>query len=66
MMLDTSLGLACRLSRIAVRLGGAMILFAALMVCVDVMSRQILGVTLSGSDEVSGYLVAIATTLSLP
>lgn len=43
-----------------------MILFAALMVCVDVMSRQILGVTLSGSDEVSGYLVAIATTLSLP
>lgn len=43
-----------------------MILFAALMVCVDVMSRQILGVTLSGSDEVSGYLFAIATTLSLP
>lgn len=31
MMLDTLLGLACRLSRIAVRLGAAMILFAALM-----------------------------------
>jgi TRAP-type C4-dicarboxylate transport system permease small subunit len=66
MLLDTLLGIAHRLSRLAVRVGGAMILFAALMVCIDVLSRRIFGVTMSGSDEVSGYLFAIATALSLP
>lgn len=66
MLLDRLLETAQRLSRTAVRIGGAMILFSALMVCTDVLSRRLFGVTMSGSDEISGYLFAIATTLSLP
>lgn len=66
MLLDTLLETAHRLSRTAVRIGGAMILFSALMVCADVLSRRLFGVTMSGSDEISGYLFAIATALSLP
>jgi TRAP-type C4-dicarboxylate transport system permease small subunit len=66
MLLDTLLETAHRLSRTAVRIGGAMVLFSALMVCADVLSRRLFGVTMSGSDEISGYLFAIATALSLP
>ena len=65
-MLDQSLEAAFRMSRMAVRFAGALILFSALMVCADVLSRRILGVTMSGSDEISGYLFAIATALSMP
>lgn len=65
-MLDVLLEIAHRLSRTAVRIGGAMILFSALMVCTDVLSRRLFGMTMSGSDEISGYLFAIATALSLP
>jgi TRAP-type C4-dicarboxylate transport system permease small subunit len=43
-----------------------MILFAALMVSVDVLCRRILGLTMSGSDEVSGYLFAISTAMAMP
>ena len=64
-MLDQSLEAAFRMSRMAVRFAGALILFSALMVCADVLSRRILGVTMSGSDEISGYLFAIATALSI-
>lgn len=65
-MLDTLLVLAHRLSRFSARAGGAMILFAAFMVTFDVLSRRIFGVTMSGSDEVSGYIFAIATALAMP
>lgn len=65
-MLDTLLALAHRLSRYSARAGGGMILFAAFMVTFDVLARRILGITMSGSDEVSGYLFAIATALALP
>ncbi len=65
-MLDTLLALAHRLSRYSARAGGGIILFAAFMVTIDVLSRRILGITMSGSDEVSGYLFAIATALAMP
>lgn len=65
-MLDQALEAAFRLSRTAARIGGAIILFSALMVCADVISRRMPGMTMSGSDEISGYLFAIATALSLP
>lgn len=65
-MLDQALEAAFRLSRTAARIGGAIILFSALMVCADVISRHMPGMTMSGSDEISGYLFAIATALSLP
>jgi len=65
-MLDTLLVLAHRLARYSAWAGGGMILFAAFMVTVDVLSRRIFGITMSGSDEVSGYLFAIATALAMP
>ena len=65
-MFDTLLALAHRLARYSAWAGGGMILFAAFMVTVDVLSRRIFGITMSGSDEVSGYLFAIATALAMP
>lgn len=62
----TLMAVAFRLSRYAAWAGGGMILFAALMVSVDVLCRRILGVTMSGSDEVSGYLFAISTAMAMP
>lgn len=42
--------------------GGAALLIAAIIVTVDVLSRKFLGVTMSGSDEISGYVFAASTT----
>lgn len=55
-----------RLSQIAVWIGGALMLLAALMVSVDVISRKLFGVTMGGSDEISGYLFAISTAFAFP
>ena len=55
-----------RVSLYAVWAGGAMIIFAAFMVTVDVLIRKLFNVTLGGADEVSGYLFAISTTWALP
>lgn len=65
-MVDNMLALALRLARYCAWAGGGMILFAAFMVTFDVLARRLFGVTMSGSDEISGYLFAIATALSLP
>ncbi|MFP6747428.1 MAG: TRAP transporter small permease [Alphaproteobacteria bacterium] len=50
------------LSRVAVWIGGATLLAAALMVAVDVMFRKFLGMTMSGSDEYTGYVFSATTT----
>jgi TRAP-type C4-dicarboxylate transport system permease small subunit len=50
------------ISRIAVWAGGAALLLAAIMVTIDVFMRKFFSMTMSGSDEVSGYVFAIATT----
>lgn len=65
-MYEKVLALAFRLSQIAVWVGGSMMLFAAVMVSADVLSRRLLGLTMGGSDEVSGYLFAISTALAMP
>lgn len=49
-------------SKITVWIGGAALLFAAVMVTIDVLARKIFGITMSGSDEISGYIFAGATT----
>ena len=46
--------------------GGAMMIFASVMVTVDVLIRKLFNVTLGGADEISGYLFAIATSWALP
>jgi TRAP-type C4-dicarboxylate transport system permease small subunit len=60
--LDRIRGLLERLSRYATWVGGASLLLAAIMVAVDVMFRKFLGITMSGSDEISGYVFAASTT----
>lgn len=50
------------LSRYAVWVGGASLLLAAIMVAVDVTLRKAFGITMSGSDEISGYVFAASTT----
>lgn len=51
-----------RLSLWAVWAGGAALMLAAIMVTLDVLSRKYLNVTMSGADEITGYVFAGATT----
>jgi TRAP-type C4-dicarboxylate transport system permease small subunit len=51
-----------RLSTYAVWVGGASLMLAAIMVAIDVVCRKFLGITMSGSDEISGYVFAASTT----
>lgn len=64
-ILDRWIGLADRLSVIAVRLGGALMLAAALLVSLDVVLRKVLDFTLGGADELAGYAFAIGTSWAL-
>jgi len=50
------------ISRWAVWVGGAALMAAAFMVTVDVLARKFIGVTMSGSDEYSGYVFSATTT----
>lgn len=50
------------ISRLAVWVGGATLMAAAFMVTVDVLSRKFIGITMSGSDEYSGYVFSATTT----
>lgn len=50
-----------RLATVGVWLGGAALMLAAIMVTVDVLARRLAGVTMSGSDEITGYVFAGAT-----
>lgn len=54
-------GLALRL----VWIGGALLILAAMIVTVDVILRKLFGISMAGSDELSGYAFGIATSLSL-
>ena len=51
-----------RISRIAVWIGGAALMICAFMVTGDVILRKFLSITMSGSDEISGYVFAAGTT----
>ena len=50
------------LSRWLVWAGGAALMVAAVIVTIDVLCRKFLGITMSGSDEISGYVFAASTT----
>ena len=49
-------------SRVAVWIGGGALMLSAIMVTLDVFARKIFGITISGSDEISGYVFAAGTT----
>jgi TRAP-type C4-dicarboxylate transport system permease small subunit len=46
-------------------LSGALLILSAFIVTIDVFARKIFGVSMAGSDELSGYAFGIATMLSL-
>jgi TRAP-type C4-dicarboxylate transport system permease small subunit len=50
-----------RISRVAVWIGGGALLLCAFMVSIDVVMRKLFSITMSGSDEISGYAFAAAT-----
>lgn len=51
-----------KISRVAVWIGGGALTLSAIMVTLDVFSRKLFGFTISGSDEISGYVFAASTT----
>jgi TRAP-type C4-dicarboxylate transport system permease small subunit len=61
-VLETIHGWLEKIARFAVWVGGAALLASAIMVTVDVLARKFLGITMSGSDEISGYVFAAGTT----
>jgi TRAP-type C4-dicarboxylate transport system permease small subunit len=64
-MLDSLIQRLETISRYAVWAGGAMLFFAAFMVTIDVIIRSTVGRSMGGSDEISGYLLAISTSWAL-
>ncbi len=50
-----------KVSRAAAWAGGGALMLAAIMVTLDVISRKVFSVTMSGSDEISGYVFAGST-----
>jgi TRAP-type C4-dicarboxylate transport system permease small subunit len=53
------------ISRIFAWIGGAMIMLAALIVSTEVISRKLLALPFSGSDEIGAYLFAVGTSWSM-
>ena len=49
------------ISRIGAIIGGAMLLVASIMICIDITLRYTMSVTLGGADEISGYALAISS-----
>ena len=48
-------------SQVAVWVGGLALMLSAIMVTLDVISRKLIGFTISGSDEITGYVFAAST-----
>lgn len=49
------------ISRIGAIIGGAMLLVASILICIDITLRYTMSVTLGGADEISGYALAISS-----
>lgn len=64
-MLDSILLRVTKLSQVAVWIGGALLIFAALMTTVDVLLRKFLGWSFGGADEIAGYMFAISTAFAM-
>src|SRR6188508_236055 len=52
---------AAGISRVGAIVGGAMLLIASIIICVDITLRYTISKTLGGADELSGYSLAIAS-----
>jgi TRAP-type C4-dicarboxylate transport system permease small subunit len=49
------------ISRVGAIIGGAMLLIASLIICIDITLRYTISKTLGGADELSGYALAISS-----
>jgi TRAP-type C4-dicarboxylate transport system permease small subunit len=49
------------ISRVGAIVGGAMLLVASILICIDITLRYTISVTLGGADELSGYALAISS-----
>jgi TRAP-type C4-dicarboxylate transport system permease small subunit len=49
------------ISRVGAIAGGAMLMVAAVLICVDILLRYAFALTLGGADELSGYALAISS-----
>jgi TRAP-type C4-dicarboxylate transport system permease small subunit len=63
--MDRLYELADRVSRGATWFSGGLLLLSALLISVDVFGRKIFGVSMGGSDEIGGYVLAISTSWGL-
>lgn len=53
--------IATGISRVGAVAGGAMLLIASIVICIDITLRYTISRTLGGADELSGYALAIAS-----
>ena len=53
--------IATGISRVGAVIGGAMLLVASIVICIDITLRYTLSWTVGGADELSGYALAIAS-----
>src|ERR1044072_8159771 len=57
--------IAAGISRVGAIVGGAMLLIASIVMCIDIALRYTISKTLGGADELSGYALAIASAWGL-
>ena len=57
--------IAAGISRVGAIVGGALLLIASIVICVDITLRYTVSRTLGGADELSGYALAIASAWGL-
>jgi TRAP-type C4-dicarboxylate transport system permease small subunit len=55
-----------KLARMGTMLGGFMIFAAAVIVCLELILRNLFGISIGGADEISSYLFAVAVAWALP
>lgn len=60
--LDRVISVLNRISRIAVWMGGSLLILSALVIGAEVVLRRTLGITTRGADEFSYYVLAISTS----
>lgn len=49
------------ISRVGAIIGGALLLVASVLICIDITLRYTMSITLGGADELSGYALAISS-----
>ena len=53
------------ISRVGAIVGGAMLLIASIVICIDITTRYLFAWTVGGADELSGYALAISSAWGL-